>query len=159
MAIDWGKIKAEYVQGGITQEKLAAKYGCSRSYLAKKAMREGWTQKKHNVDQKREQKLVERVSSKLAKDDEVVYRAATKLAQKIEAAIDMVEPEMLASGAMRTRDLTGALKDIADIKHLRSEADIREQEARIKRLQHEVEEQKDSKIEVVIANGMEDMCK
>ena len=40
--IDWNAIRAEYIGGGISQRKLAAKYGVSPDGLMQKANREGW---------------------------------------------------------------------------------------------------------------------
>ena len=40
--IDWAAIRAEYIAGGISQRKLAAKYGVSDSTLTKKANAEKW---------------------------------------------------------------------------------------------------------------------
>ena len=53
------------------------------------------------------------------------------------------------------KKLTSAIKDLKDIKGIKSDADIREQEARIKKLQREAERDNDatSDIEVVFKAG------
>ena len=40
--IDWNAIRAEYIGGGISQRKLAAKHGVSWRTLQDRAKREGW---------------------------------------------------------------------------------------------------------------------
>lgn len=50
------------------------------------------------------------------------------------------------------KQLTSALKDLKEIKGYKSAADMREQEARIKKLQREAE-QEDTNTEVVITFG------
>lgn len=40
--IDWRKIRAEYIGGGISQKKIADKYGVSYDTLIKRANKEGW---------------------------------------------------------------------------------------------------------------------
>src|SRR5436853_257980 len=39
---DWGKLRAEYLRGGVSYRELAAKYGLCASTLEKRAKREGW---------------------------------------------------------------------------------------------------------------------
>ena len=58
------------------------------------------------------------------------------------------------------RSLTGSLKDIAAVKGLQTEAEKREQEARIAKLRKEAEryEQQDKTIEIVMDSSVEDYC-
>ena len=56
---NWKKIKAEYVRGGISQQKLADKYGIHRSTLQGRMQREGWQQLRAEASAKSGQKLVE----------------------------------------------------------------------------------------------------
>lgn len=59
------------------------------------------------------------------------------------------------------KHLSGILKDIKDVQMLRSDADRREQEARIRKLQKQAEEEekKDSTIIVRFADGTEEYAK
>ena len=47
--IDWNAIRAEYIGGGISQRKLAAKYGVSWRTLQDRAKREGWSEAKDDT--------------------------------------------------------------------------------------------------------------
>lgn len=59
---NWKKIKAEYIRGGISQQKLADKYGVHRSTLQGRMQREGWQQLREEAAAKTGQKLVEKTA-------------------------------------------------------------------------------------------------
>ena len=63
---NWKKIKAEYVRGGISQQKLADKYGVHRSTLRDHIYREGWQQLREEASTKSDQKLAEKIADKEA---------------------------------------------------------------------------------------------
>lgn len=148
--MDWKRIKAEYIAGGTSYRKLAKKYGVSPTTLTKVAIREGWTAARQHVDTKKTSKMIETISEKEAKKAVDVVDVANRLLDKI--------TEMLG-GVTTTQDirhLTSALKDIREIKGIKSEADLREQEARIAKLQREAqEEHKDNEITVTIEGDLE----
>lgn len=47
MAIDWGAVKKEFEQDGITIERLAEKNGCKATTVARRAVKEGWKAAAH----------------------------------------------------------------------------------------------------------------
>ena len=131
--VDWNKIKAEYIAGGISYRKLAEKHEISRSKLQARATSEGWVDLKSQAQAKTEAKLVDSISDQSAKTTVTIYSVAEELLGKISS--------MLARGSYNTKDiknLTSAVKDIKEITGLKSDADMREQEARIKRLQKDL---------------------
>ena len=95
--------------------------------------------------------------------DEQVERArrlktvADKLLNKIEAAVDDANMQELLKNKNALKQLTGALKDIKDIQMIRSEADDREQNARIRSLEKQAEkgEETTQTIQVVFADNEE----
>lgn len=145
--MDWKKVKAEYIAGGTSYRKLAKKYGVSFSTLRGIAEREKWTdlkaQARHNADTK----LVESISEQNGTYSVSIYDVADKLLDKI---TDMLEGEYSSAlGSQSIRHLTSALKDIKEIKGIKSEMDLKEQEARIDKLRKEIEdEQKDTSITI-----------
>ena len=152
---DWKRIKAEYVAGGTSYRKLAEKYGVPRTTLERKAKEEKWTDLRRQADGKAEAKIVESVSTKNAKIDDKYYRLVDKLFDKAEEVIDSTpiwQPTTL-------KEMATAIKYLKECKGLKSDADMREQEARIAKLQKEAEEnnpdaQKD--IVVRIEGGVND---
>ena len=130
--MDWKQAKAEYIAGGISYRKLADKYGVSRSKLQARATREGWADLRSQAEAKAEAKLVESISDRDAKSTVDIIGVADKLLAKISSVVERVKT------AQEIRHLTSALKDLREIKGQKSEADMREQEARIRKLERDV---------------------
>ncbi len=152
--VDWTKIKAEYIAGGTSYRKLAEKYGVSRSKLQAIATREKWVDLQSQAQAKAESKIVDAVSTKSAKIDDTYFRCIDKLMKKAEELIDNTpiwQPTNL-------KDMATTMKYLKECKGVRSEADIREQEARIKKLQKEAEKEDDTvnEIEIVFNAGPEE---
>ena len=149
--MDWKKIKAEYIAGGTSYRKLAEKYNVSFGTLRRVAEREGWTQKRTQVAHKADTKMIESISDDVAEKAVDIVDVADRILTKIEEVIGCV------ATPQDIRHLTSALKDLKDIKGIKSEADIREQEARIAKLQKEAEKETDTvdEIEVIFNAGPE----
>lgn len=152
---DWKRIKAEYVAGGTSYRKLAEKYNVSLTTLQRYATKENWTGLRKQAEVKSDTKIVDSVSTKNAKIDDKYYRLVDKLFDKAEEVIDSTpvwQPTTL-------KEMATAIKYLKECKGLKSDADMREQEARIAKLQKEAEEnnpdtQKD--IVVRIEGGVND---
>lgn len=131
LSVDWKRIKAEYIAGGTSYRKLCEKYGVSRTTLQRKAKDEKWLELRSQTEAKTETKIVEVTSDKEAKKAVDIIDVADKLLEKIEAAAEQFsDPDSI-------KKLTSAIKDLKDIKGIKSEADMREQEARIEKLRKE----------------------
>lgn len=59
---NWNKIKAEYIRGGISQQKLAEKYGVSYSTVHRRALKEQWGKQRAEREKKANQKIVEKIA-------------------------------------------------------------------------------------------------
>jgi len=72
MAVDWLKIKTEYINGDVSYRKLAAQHEISFSVLKDKAVKEKWAdakeQHKNRVRTRTEQKIVEKTSDALSEE-------------------------------------------------------------------------------------------
>ena len=132
--MDWKKIKAEYIAGGTSYRKLAEKYGVSFSTLRNIAIREKWTDLREQASNKAITKLVDSIADDNAKHTVDIYDVADKLLNKIE---DMLCQEGLTT--QNLKHLTSAIKDIKEVKGIKSDIDLKEQEARIKKLEKEIE--------------------
>lgn len=135
--MDWKKIKAEYIAGGTSYRKLAAKYGVSFSTLRDTAIREKWTDLREQARNKSVTKLVESIGEQNGTYKVSINEVADKLLEKIIGLLDV--SEIVDSQAIK--QCTSALKDIKDIKGIKSEIDLREQEARIDKLRKDVMEE------------------
>ena len=145
--MDWNKLKAEYISGGTSYRKLAEKYGVSRSKLQAIATREKWVDLQSQAKAKTESKIVDSISDQEAKKAIDIIDVADKLLEKIGTLADMV------GDADSIKKLTSAIKDLKDIKGIKSEADIREQEARIAKLQKETQEEENGTTEFRVTFG------
>ncbi len=94
VAVDWLKIKSEYINGGISYRKLAEKHGVSFSVLKDKAVKERWTtareQHTENLRTSIEQKTVEKISDALS--DEAAAKVKIR-AGLVKLAADWVEKQ------------------------------------------------------------------
>ena len=149
--MDWKKLKAEYIAGGTSYRKLAEKYGVSFGTLRKVAAKEKWTDLRSKAVAKADTKIVESLSTKEADKAKKILDVADKLLDKIAEVIDVVD------NPTGIKDITTALKNLRDIKGIKSDADLREQEARIAKLQKEAEadDNDNNEIKVTIEGDLE----
>ena len=150
--MDWKKIKAEYIAGGTSYRKLAEKYGVSFNTLKTRAVEEQWYELRQQKDHKTTTKIVESLSDKDAEKAVDIIDVADKLLNKISEYVEAI-PLDLMSSTQAMKHLTSALKDIKEIKGIKSDADMREQEARIEKLRKEAEREDDSVQEIEIVNS------
>jgi transposase len=149
--LDWKRIKAEYIAGGTSYRKLAEKYGVSFSTLRKVAAKEQWTELRNKTRTKTDTKISDSVSDKEADKAVNIIDVADKLLCKISELMDAVPLD-----TQSMKHLTSALKDLKEIKGFKSDADMREQEARIRNLEKQAEAEKtDTEIKVVIEGDLD----
>ena len=132
--MDWKRIKAEYLAGGTSYRKLAKKYGITLAVLRNVAEREEWVKLKAQAQHKTNTKIVDAVSDIAAKKAIDIIDVADKLLGKISELMDEVPLD-----TQSMKHLTSALKDLKEIKGFKSDADMREQEARIRNLEKQAE--------------------
>jgi crotonobetainyl-CoA:carnitine CoA-transferase CaiB-like acyl-CoA transferase len=128
---------------------LAEKYDVSFSTIQKKSMEEKWGNLRKKRRRKAEEKIIDSASSKDAKRAMDLFDIADLLADKVREIAETVrDPDSI-------KKLTSAIKDIRDIKGVKSDADMREQEARIAKLRREAEREDDTtnEIEVIFNAG------
>ena len=158
----WEKIKREYIKGDLSQKALALKYadidGISISSVSKHAKAGKWNSLREKKRNKTAEKIIDRAAEAEGRRAERLSKSAEKLLGTIDNLIDNAGDKL---GPRDLRDLTGAIKDIKSILEVRSDADLREQEARIKKLQREAErdEHTDREIRVVMSPELQELGK
>jgi transposase-like protein len=150
--VDWNKIKAEYISGGTSYRKLCSKYGVSRTTLQRKAKDENWLGLRSQAEAKAESKIVNAVSDKSAKIDDKYFRLVDKLLDKAEEVIENTPVWQVTT----LKEMANAMKYLKECKGVRSEADAREQEARIAKLQRETEKEDNTETEIKVTFGSTD---
>lgn len=154
---DYEKLKAEYIAGGISYRQLAKKYNIPFSNLKNYAIKEHWVEQREQVKNKTTTKLIENVSEENAKVDDLYFSILDKLMKKVEECIE--NTDCTSPNAIKT--LSSAMRDLQACKGVKSEADAREQEARIMKLRKEAQEEDNSSkvIKVEIAGELGEYCK
>lgn len=137
--MDWKKLKAEYIAGGISYRKLAEKHDVPFHTLRKVAAKEKWRELRDETSAKAATKIVEIESTKQADRMKRLLDVSDKILTAVEDAVDKFEAGelMLEKGALKS--LSGTIKDIKDIQSLKTELDIEEQKARIAILKKQAE--------------------
>ena len=139
------KIKSEFISGEKTLQEAADEYKVPYSTLTKKSHEGKWKELRKECGKKTERKIIETVSANGAKKAVDIIDVADKLLEK---ASELMEMPLTTQSF---KQLTSALKDLKEIKGYKSDADIREQEARIKKLEAEINgENRDTTITVHI---------
>ena len=154
---DWKAIKAEYIRGGTSYRKLCAKYGVSFSNLTRRAGKEKWTDLRQQSEDKSTTKLIEKVSNESSGKGTKIIDVANKLLDRLSQTIDMMD----VIDTQSLKHITSALKDLKDIKGYKSAIDLKEQEARIAKLEKEAmaEDNQDNEIKVTIECGLDEYSK
>ncbi len=116
MAVDWMRIKTEYINGSISLRKLAKKSGVSYSQLAKIAAAEKWNDQKEsqriNIESKTNQKAAEKISDIESEVIAIKSRLKLSIYQQIEKRMENVD-EM---EGFEFRRIVQNYKDMCDIK-------------------------------------------
>ena len=120
--IDWNAIRAEYIGGGISQRKLAKKYGLTYAALRNKAEIEGWVSLRDDVQRKSNAEATQRTAEAAADNATIAADIKKRLLlrlQRIEAkypfdATEIRTHEGKSTVTFRIKDLTAAYKDITE---------------------------------------------
>lgn len=153
---DWQKIKTEYITNPDTSyRELSQKYGVHYTNIAKRAKKEDWQQLRKQQANATQTKMIQAVERRKVDRAAKLMDVSDLLLQKIEALVD--ELDVLDASPKDIRSLSAAIKDIKEIQMIRSDADMREQEARIEKLRRDADRDDGSgTITVRLPGGLED---
>lgn len=87
MAVDWKRMRKEYISGGASYRGLAAKYGVSRASVERRAKAEAWVDKKRQAEGKSMAQTVEAVAAAGARVDTSVQDIACLLLERMRESI------------------------------------------------------------------------
>ena len=155
-SVDWKAIKAEYIAGGIGYRRLADKYGVSFGTLSKIAMRENWTDLRKKACEKTGTVLAETIGKRNAKKSAKIDTLVDMLLDRL---IDRMD-DLLVEGK-DAKSIASALKDLKDLKGIKDKLDVKEQKARIRKLEKEAqdEDKGNNEIIVTIEGGLDEYSK
>lgn len=120
--INWNKIRAEYIGGGISQRKLAKKYGVSENTLIKKANAEKWAQLQKETYNEGATKAQQRTADATADNATIAADIKKMLLLRLQRignkypfdATEIRTKQGENTVIFRLRDLTAAYKDLTD---------------------------------------------
>ena len=136
---DWKKIKTEYITTDTSYRKLAQKYGVHYNAIANRAKQEEWISQRNQYCDKTMTNTLEAISDKQVDRAANLISVSDLLLNKVKSLLEM-DAEVL-SDTQSMKHISGVLKDIKEIQMIRSDADMREQEARIRNLQKQAEKE------------------
>ena len=117
-------------------------------------MREKWTDLRQKACDKTDTVLAKSIGERNAKRSAKIDDLADRLLDKIGEVMDSIIIE-----GKDIKSIASALKDIKEIKGIKSDIDLREQEARIAKLQKEAEERNEDTSKEVIVTFADEICK
>ena len=115
--MNWRKIKAEYIAGGISQRALAEKHGISLATVERRAKKEKWTAQRKAAEGKAIEKVSEKTADEVADNAVTLQRIKAKLLKRVETMIDGFPDTNAAEMRERigTIDYLYRLKDLAAV--------------------------------------------
>ena len=151
---NWKKIKTEYITTDVSLRKLAAKHNVGESTLFARASKEKWVEQREQHQSKTVAKTLDAISKKQVDRAANLVSVADILLAKVKGLVES-DAEVM-SDTQSLKHISGVLKDIKEIQMIKSDADLREQEARIAKLQKEAqaEETNTEPIRVIIEDGL-----
>lgn len=153
--MDWNAVREEYIADeSSSYRKLAQKYGVSLTAIYNRAKAEDWQGQRKQLKDKTVTKSIEKISDKKANQAAKYNDMVDTMTAKLTAAINAVDPKDTTA----VRRLTASLCDLRELLGIKSEADSREQEARIANLRRQADKEDDTvnEIEIVFAAGPEE---
>jgi len=156
MELDWEAAKVEYIcDCKATYRSIAEKYGCSQTQVANRSKDEGWRALREEYLQKSLKNSLDAVADRRKEHALKIDSAAAALLDKLVEAIDACTSGDLLGDGRLARALTGALIDLQKIHNIKSDADMREQEARIANLQRQAVRDDAGANEITVVIGEE----
>ena len=115
--VNWRKIKAEYIAGGISQRKLAEKYGVNRNLLMRIAARDKWTAKREAAEAKALEKVEQKTAEAVADNAVTLERVKAKLLARLESMVDAFPEGGASEKKVRTKstETKYSMRDIAAV--------------------------------------------
>ena len=153
---DWKAIKTEYITTDTSYRKLAQKYGLSYNAIGNRSRDEKWQDLRDQHLTKTMTKTMNAISNKQADRAAKLIGVSDILLDKVKALLEADEELLVDTSIMK--DVSVILKNLKDIQMIRSEADLREQEARIDKLRKEAmvdEDNKQQTVTVIMGDGAE----
>lgn len=145
---DWQAIKTEYITTNTSYRKLGEKHGIHYKVISERGKDEGWVELRSQHRDKTLSNTLDAISNKQVERAANLISVADKLLEKVKSLLDGDSYVLRDTQSMK--HISGVLKDIKEIQMIRSEADMREQEARIANLRKQAEKEENQNRDVTV---------
>lgn len=145
---DWQAIKTEYITTNTSYRKLGDKYGIHYKVISERGKDEGWVELRSQHRDKTLSNTLNAISNNQVERAANLISVADKLLEKVKSLLDGDSEVLRDTQSMK--HISGVLKDIKEIQMIRSEADMREQEARIANLRKQAEKEENQNRDVTV---------
>ena len=153
MRPDWKKIRYDYITSTKSYRDISKEYNVSFNTIAKRAKREGWYTLRKNNDNKVTLATLEVHNQTEVQRNLGIIETADVLLRRLNNFIDL-NPDMDIRDLRQCGMLLSVLKDSKNLN-----ADIREQEAKIKNLEKQASEESPIvAVEFRMPEGLEDLA-
>lgn len=156
---NWNAIKTEYITTDTSYRKLGEKYGIHYKVISERGKDEKWVELRSQYRDKNLTDTLDAISDKQVDRAAELISVADLLLTKVKKLVET--DSGLLAGAQNLKHISGVLKDIKEIQMIRSDADMREQEARIRNLQKQAESDDGNKepVRVIIEDTLKEYSK
>ena len=145
---NWNEIKTEYITTDTSYRKLAEKHGISYQAICRRSQSERWGEQREQHMNKTVTKTLNAISNKQVDRAANLISVADLLLAKVKSLVESDSAVLIDT--QNLKHISGVLKDIKEVQMIRSDADMREQNARIAKLQKEAERDKNEKPTITI---------
>ena len=149
---DWQSIQKEYITMNTSYRRLAAKYGVTYNEIGKRSRKEGWRELKEKHHAETMTQILEADKASKAEMARRLNETAAELLDKVQAYVKDIQTDR--TNTQEFRQISGTLKDIKDVLMIRSEEDLREQEARIANLMRSARQDEQNSGGELIVEGL-----
>lgn len=153
----WTQLRLEYISSTeVSMRGLQKKYGIPFNQIRNRVEQEKWQEQREALKTESTQKSITIMADINAEKCTRAFRLADKVMDKLEEVVEKIDAED-EYAVKKLKDVTGAIKNMKEIGLFRSSLDQAEQEARIKKLQKDAEdEETDVTIEVVFEGDLDE---
>lgn len=153
---DWHKIKTEYITTDTSYRKLAAKHGVQLKTICLRSQKEKWIEQRQQFANETTTKTLNIIGNEQADRAVKLLGASDQLLCRVQ---DLLQDKGYKLDPKSMKHISGILKDIKDVQMIRSDADLREQEARIKMLEKNAEkDMENDDIHIVMDDEVVEYC-
>lgn len=124
---DWKKAKTEYITKGVSQREIAKKYGVDPATIGRRASKEGWLEARQQHDSEVSARTIKAAEDTKVRREQRILAAGDRLLDIVTEFMENAEGIV----PKEFRQISATLLDLKELHGIKSEADLREQEARI----------------------------